>query len=121
MTLQHPVPIFRIFDEQKALEYYVDFLGFTVDWTHRFGENFPIYMQVTRGNCVLHLSEHSGDCTPGARIRVEVKGLDAFHKELAGKDYKYARPGIELREWNERDMTVADPFSNRITFYEPVQ
>lgn len=40
-------PILRIFDEAKAREFYVDFLGFKVDWEHRFGENFPLYMQVS--------------------------------------------------------------------------
>ena len=35
------VPIFRIFDEQKAMEFYIDFLGFALDWEHRFEENFP--------------------------------------------------------------------------------
>jgi catechol 2,3-dioxygenase-like lactoylglutathione lyase family enzyme len=29
-------PILRIFDEAKAKEFYVEFLGFRVDWEHRF-------------------------------------------------------------------------------------
>ena len=29
-------PILRIFDEAKAKEFYVDFLGFSVDWEHRY-------------------------------------------------------------------------------------
>ncbi len=29
-------PILRIFDEGKAKEFYVEFLGFKVDWKHRF-------------------------------------------------------------------------------------
>lgn len=42
------IPVFRIFDEAKAKEFYVDFLDFKIDWEHRFGENFPLYMQVSR-------------------------------------------------------------------------
>jgi hypothetical protein len=30
------IPIFRIFDVAKAKEFYVGFLGFQVDWEHRF-------------------------------------------------------------------------------------
>ena len=30
------VPVLRSFDEAKAREFYVDFLGFTVEWEHRF-------------------------------------------------------------------------------------
>ena len=29
-------PILRIFDIAKAREFYLDFLGFAVDWEHRF-------------------------------------------------------------------------------------
>ncbi|MFP3560523.1 glyoxalase superfamily protein, partial [Paraburkholderia sp. SIMBA_049] len=43
MHLAPAVPIIRIFSEDKAREFYVDFLGFSVDWEHRFGDNFPLY------------------------------------------------------------------------------
>ena len=49
MPLSAPTPILRSFDAAKAREFYVDFLGFKVDWEHRFGDNFPLYMQVSRG------------------------------------------------------------------------
>lgn len=31
--------LLRIFDVAKAKEFYVGFLGFTVDWEHRFDES----------------------------------------------------------------------------------
>ena len=65
MTLSSPTPILRIFDEKKAKEFYVTFLGFSVDWEHRFSDDSPLYMQVARDGCVIHLSEHYGDSTPG--------------------------------------------------------
>ena len=74
---QQSIPILRIFDVAKATEFYVGFLGFTVDWEHRFGEGFPLYMQVSREGCVIHLSEHHGDACPGATLRIETGPLDA--------------------------------------------
>lgn len=38
----HAIPIFRIFDRPRAMEFYVDFAGFTVDWTHQFDAKAPI-------------------------------------------------------------------------------
>jgi hypothetical protein len=73
-------------------------------------------MQVSRDRCVLHLSEHHGDCSPGSAMRIETSDLDAFHAELTSKRYKYARPGIENMPWGTRDMSVKDPFGNRLTF-----
>ena len=112
-------PIFRMFDELKAREFYVDWLGMTVDWEHRFGDDFPLYMQVSNEWLELHLSEHHGDCSPGSKVRVKVAGIDAFHKMLSEMKYKYNKPGIEKTEWNTREVTVSDPFGNKITFFEP--
>ncbi|WP_288380878.1 glyoxalase superfamily protein [uncultured Massilia sp.] len=109
-------PILRIFDEAKAREFYVDFLGFQVDWEHRFEPGLPLYLQVSRDSCVLHLSEHHGDCCPGAGMRIQVGDIDAYHAELTAKQYGYARPGIGDTPWGSRDMSIADPFGNRLTF-----
>ncbi|MEM9401544.1 MAG: glyoxalase superfamily protein [Pseudomonadota bacterium] len=118
MVLGQPTPILRIFDEAKAREFYVDFLGFKVDWEHRFEADLPLYLQVTRDELVIHLSEHHGDCAPGAAIRVPVDDLKALHAELNDKQYRYARPGIEDTPWGTRELSVKDPFGNRLTFVE---
>jgi uncharacterized glyoxalase superfamily protein PhnB len=112
------LPILRIYDEAKAREFYVGFLGCEIDWQARFDDNAPIFMQVSRGAMVLRLSEHVGDGTPGTVVTVRMTGLDALHAELNGKRYKYMRPGIEDRPWGAREMVVVDPFGNRISFSE---
>ena len=116
-TFLQTVPILRIFSVDKTREFYVGFLGFTVDWEHRFDPAAPLYMQVSRGDCVLHLSEHYGDASPGAGIRIDTTELDAFHAELTAKRYKYARPGINEQPWG-REVAVKDPFGNRLIFGE---
>jgi catechol 2,3-dioxygenase-like lactoylglutathione lyase family enzyme len=115
MSFGKTIPILRILDEAKAREFYVGFLGFTIDWEHRFAPDLPLYMQVSRDGCILHLSEHYGDATPGAAIRVDTTDLEAFHTELNSKKYKYARPGIDDQPWG-RDMSIKDPFGNRLIF-----
>lgn len=113
-----PIPILRMFDEAKAREFYIGFLGFRIDWEHRFEPGLPLYCQVSRAGCRLHLSEHHGDATPGSALRIEVEGLDHFHSELAASAYKYARPSVQQQPWG-RDMSITDPFGNRLIFSEP--
>src|SRR5580658_9435303 len=55
------IPILRSFDEAKAKAFYVDLLGFKIDWEHRFRPDLPLYMQVSRDGLRLHVSEHHGD------------------------------------------------------------
>lgn len=116
MSFGKTTPILRIFDERKAKEFYLEFLGFTLDWEHRFEKGLPLYMQVSKDGCVIHLSEHHGDCCPGAALRIETNELEAFHRQLSEKAYHYARPDIEATSWGSRDMSVRDPFGNRLTF-----
>ncbi|MEO8759235.1 MAG: glyoxalase superfamily protein [Devosia sp.] len=120
MTLTHlrTVPILRSFDEGKAREFYVDFLGFTVDWEHRFEPGLPLYMQLSRAGIVIHVTEHHGDGSPGAHIRIDITGLHDFHEELIAKHYKNMRPGLETPEWGGTEMIVIDPAGNRIIFCE---
>jgi catechol 2,3-dioxygenase-like lactoylglutathione lyase family enzyme len=114
--LGRAIPVLRIFDLAKAREFYVDWLRFAIDWEGRPFPDAPVYLQVSRGDCVLHLSEHYGDGTPGSGVLVETQGIDALCAELQG--YKYYRPHVEDQPWGARTMTVLDPFGNRITFSE---
>ncbi|MCU1762431.1 VOC family protein [Pseudomonas sp. 14P_8.1_Bac3] len=116
MSFGKTTPILRIFDETKAVEFYVDFLGFKIDWQHRFEPNFPLYLQVSRGECVLHLSEHHGDSTPGSALRIETDELEAFQQQLLAKEYTFSHPQIQAMPWGSQDMTIADPFGNRLVF-----
>lgn len=120
-TFLQTIPILRMFDAAKAKEFYVEFLGFTIDWEHRFEPELPLYMQISRGNLVLHLSEHYGDGTPGSAVFVRMQGVEEYHRELAAKRYNYYRPCVETTPWNSRSMDVVDPFGNRLSFDEKIQ
>lgn len=111
-------PILRLFDLGQTQEFYVGFLGFEVRWEHRFEENLPVYMEVVRGGCVLHLSEHHGDVSPGSAVRVRVADIAALHHELTAKNYRFARPGLSETPWGTREMSITDPSGNRLHFFE---
>ena len=118
MKAEQIIPILRIFDYQKMLEFYIDWLGFEIVWEHRFEENMPAYIEVKKGNIILHLSEHHGDASPGSSIFVWGEGVAEYHKELIDKNYKYNRPGLEKTFYNAVSFTVHDPFGNKIIFNE---
>jgi Glyoxalase superfamily protein len=47
LTYLRTVPILRSFDEARSRGFYLGFLGFQVDWEHRFEPGLPLYMQVS--------------------------------------------------------------------------
>lgn len=120
--LRRVIPVLRIFDEAKAREFYLGYLGFTIGFEHRFSDNSPIYLGISRGDCFLHLTEHHGDACPGAFVRIETEDITALAGELAARNYKYAKPGPpELQPWGSLELTVGDPFGNRLTFHQQAE
>jgi catechol 2,3-dioxygenase-like lactoylglutathione lyase family enzyme len=118
IEFKRAIPMVRIFSLEKAKEFYLDFLGFALDWEHRFEEGTPVYMQISRGDLRLHLTEHYGDCCPGSNVFVEMTGIDEFHREISAKNHEHMRPGVERTFFNSKEMVVIDPFGNRIRFNE---
>jgi uncharacterized glyoxalase superfamily protein PhnB len=116
MPIGPVTPLLRIFDDALARRFYLGYLGFDLLFEHRFEPGSPLYMGVRRDGCELHLSEHHGDASPGASVRIAVSDLDALHAELTARPHPHLRPAIETMPWGTRDMQLIDPFSNRLTF-----
>jgi catechol 2,3-dioxygenase-like lactoylglutathione lyase family enzyme len=110
------IPILRTFPGPEARRFYVDFLGFTVDWEHRFEEGMPLYQQVSREGCVLHLSEHHGDGTPGSAVRIEISDVVRLQRMLVESPVYPLRIGLDSEPWGA-DLAIPDPFGNRIIFH----
>ncbi len=118
--LKRTIPILRMFDVTKARQFYVEYLGFIVDFEHRFHDNAPLFMGISRDGVPLFLSEHHGDGSPGAHIRIDVDHVDDLCQELKAKNYRYMNPGLQDQEWGQRELTVIDPFGNHLTFSEAI-
>ncbi len=118
MTVERVIPVLRIFDFNKAIEFYIGWLGFKINWEHTFDKNAPVYMEIERQGLVLHLSEHHGDGTPGTNVFVWCQGVTDFHTEIIKKKYKYNKPGLEKTFYGSLSVTVIDPFHNQIIFNE---
>ena len=113
-----PTPILRSFDAARTRDFYLDFLGFELVFEHRFEPDLPLYMAVRRGACTLNLSEHYGDGSPGAAVRIPVDDVVAFAAGLAARRHGNCRPGVPRETgWGTLEITIADPAGNRLTFF----
>lgn len=114
-------PVFRILNHQEALDFYCRRLGFTMDWEYRFGEQFPVYLQVSLNGLSLHLSEHENDCAPGGKVHIEdFPGLKDFHGQLQGAVAPAPEIGPAFWDDSVTMMEITDPFGNKLVFTENV-
>ena len=118
MSLEACHPALRIFDVVLAKSFYLQWLGFHLDWEHRTEHGGPSIMEVSRGRAVLHLSEHYGNGSPCAKVFIGIDDLEDLHQEIMELPDPFMRPGVEAAEWCEKFMTVIDPFGNRLVFVE---
>lgn len=120
MKDQRVKPQLRMTSWERTRAFYVDGLGFTVEWTHQFEPNFPVFAEVSRDGLALFLTEHSGDCQPGGACYIVIDDLHAFYQEIKARGVPVSEPP-ELAPWGAEEMLVVDPDGNRLRFanYKP--
>lgn len=98
------IPIFRVSDGRGAAEWYRRW-GFKVTGEHRFAPGLPLYLFLERNGAQLHLSEHTGDASPGGLAYMWVDDVDAIGQIF----------GVEVTEepWG-REIELVDPDGNRL-------
>jgi catechol 2,3-dioxygenase-like lactoylglutathione lyase family enzyme len=94
-------PILRVVSLDASLAYYLDVLGFSLQW--RNGS----VASVRRGRASLMLSE--GDQGhPGTWVWLGVSDADALHEELRGRGAVIRHPPTNY-PWGSRELHVSDP------------
>jgi catechol 2,3-dioxygenase-like lactoylglutathione lyase family enzyme len=117
---QRVFPQLRITNWERSRAFYVDGLGFAVDWEHRFAPGLPIFVQVTRDGLSLFLTEHAGDCKVGGAAYIEIDDVDAFDREIRSRGITPDGPP-EDAPWHTREMMLIDPDGNRLRFANPTR
>lgn len=113
------VPVLRVMSVAASLPFYVDYLGFTLDWEHRFEPGLPTYAQVSRAQAVLHLSEHHGDGSPNGVVWFPVRDVTALQQELLARPKAPLRPGVDPDAPGGPTLQVIDPYGNVLRFAQP--
>jgi catechol 2,3-dioxygenase-like lactoylglutathione lyase family enzyme len=113
----HSIPVLRSLDEDKCRAFYCEYLGFAVDFEHRFEPHMPLYLGLKRGPVLLHLTEHRGDAATGSATFVWMLRIDDYRDELLGRGKGFPAPKVIDQPWG-REITLLDPFGNRLRFCE---
>ncbi len=119
-SIQNVFPQLRITDWSRAHRFYVEGLGFQVDWTHQFAPGMPVFAQVSREGRALFLTEHAGDCQIGGAAYIVLDNLDAFYQEICQRGVLQPEPPEET-PWGRREMTLKDPDGNTLRFAAPLE
>lgn len=111
------VPTLNVSNAQISRAFYVDALGFAVDWQWPKNGEGPVILQLSREGATLYLTEHA-DCETGGLIYLYVDDVDQCHKVLLEKSIGVDRLP-QNKPWGNREMQVSDPDGNKIRICTP--
>ena len=116
--IRSSIPVLRMLDEAKAKAFYLDYLGFEVDWEGRFNPTAPLYMQIHLGEAIIHLNGHAEEDAPISQVNIPVVGLEKYCQYLITKGADYPKPCVVDPRFRGRntDMNIDDPFGNELVF-----
>ena len=83
--IRSSIPVLRMFDEAQAKAFYLDYLGFQIDWESRFSPTAPLYMQIHLGDAILQLNGHAKEDAPISEVNIPVLGLQNYCDYLIAK------------------------------------
>lgn len=111
--MQNTFSALRITDYEASKEFYLQKLGFQIDWEHRFGSAFPVFLQMTKEGLSLYLSEHKGDCQVGGLAYFYVSDVDAWFEDCQRHGVVPILPPTN-QPWGNREMRLSDPDGNHL-------
>jgi catechol 2,3-dioxygenase-like lactoylglutathione lyase family enzyme len=107
-TMGHATPILHVASLDRSLAYYVDVLGFTLQW--RAGG----FAGVRRGDAALMLGEERQGHA-GTWLWIGVSDADALHDELRSRGATIRQPPTNY-PWGSREVHVQDPDRHVLRF-----
>lgn len=113
---QTVIPQLRITQAARSLAFYVDQLGFAVDWQHQFEPGFPLFLQISRAGQTLFLTEHRGDAEPGGAVYFWVPDAEACHAAFVAGGLPGSAPTPQPTPWGTVEFLLVDPDGNRLRF-----
>lgn len=116
-NLQGLVPVLGIGSRDGAVDFYVSWLGFALDWEWREAPGRPSIIAISRDGIGMMLNE----AVPArdAWLTLKVRDLRALAEEWNGRRPSSAEIIIEP-PYEIPTVMLTDPFGNRLHFAQPV-
>lgn len=120
MITDHKViPILKVIDVIRAKEFYVDIMGFKVEWEKRFDEKSSIHMILSYKHIILYFTGYDDVAASESSVFIEFSGLKKYHGFLMERKTEYMITDLNMTPWESLNMEVIDPFGNKLLFCEP--
>jgi catechol 2,3-dioxygenase-like lactoylglutathione lyase family enzyme len=123
MAVKRVVPIIRVTNIEKAVDFYCSMLGFVADFRYAASPDGPTYVGVSLDGSQIHLSTFAGDGLVGTATYCYVDDVDALFQRFRAAGLKTpGNPASPVEDgpvdqtWGMRELYVRDPDGNTLRF-----
>ena len=122
-TFRDVIPILDVHDVDRALRFYVEQLGFEIDF--RYDEDPSNYAGVRRDGVCLHMQwQHEDEFKAGTagrlRVRIVVDNPESLFEEYRDKGVVDKGTQVRHTAWGTREFGFRDPDGNGLIFYREI-
>jgi len=118
--LKHIHPVLPVKNVVKAIDYFVNKLGFKLAFTDTTSEQG--YAGVSRDGIQLHLQWHDEkDWTNGLDrplLRIYVDNIEALYNEYKTQDVFHSQTALKETPWGTKEFGFYDLYGNGLIFYK---
>lgn len=107
------VPTLRIRDYDAAKKFWVEGLGFRIDFENRPAPDLPVFVQISRDGVRLYLTQREGDCEGPGLVYLYVPSVEKWQAELLARGLVADDPPQD-QPWGNRELQLTDPDGNRL-------
>lgn len=111
-------PVFYVEDAERALSFYTQSLGFTLDWNYApNGRAFVFQVSMLGFMLIINETESSTTARSGRGrvfIGLENNQLQSFEQHVKDNNLEF-----EVVAWGEPTLLIRDPEGNWLTFWLP--
>lgn len=115
-------PVLAVKDVIKALDFYVNKLGFEVAFADH--KTDPTYAGIKRGNVEIHLQWHDASewehTIDRPMLRFLVLNTEELFDEYKTKTVFHAQTSLKQTAWGTKEFAFYDLDKNGLTFYENI-
>ena len=108
------VPVLGIDDGEVAKNFYIEKLGFELDFEWRHEPGFPAQIGIKYGDHYMHLSEHSKG-HQGSELYLFVNDIEDWAARAKANGVKIEH-GPDKMPWGNTEMLIIDPHRNALRF-----
>lgn len=112
-------PVLPVKSVTKAVDYYVNKLGFKLAFTDTTSDNG--YAGVSRDGIEIHLQWHDEiewvEGLDRPLLRIYVENITKLYEEYKTKDVFHEGTALQDKIWGTQEFTFYDLYGNGLTFY----